>query len=66
MALDPNGQAEQSVFLKVITLLNAVMPILSVVGIMAGGILILCRNKWGYYLAGVSLAVIAARMFIFS
>ena len=66
MALDPNGQAEQSVFIKVVTLLNAVVPILCAVGILSGGILILCRNKWGYYLAGVSLAVIAARMFIFS
>ena len=64
--MDPNSNAQESLFLKVIVLLNAVVPILCVVGILCGGILILCRNKWGYYLAGVSLVVIAARMFIFS
>ena len=67
-AMDPNPdvQTQGSVFLKVIVLLNAVIPVLCVIGILSGGILILCRNKWGYYLAGVSLVVIVARMFIFS
>ncbi|GEM_PF-5784743 len=66
--MDPYSdlQAQANPFRKVIVMLNAVIPVLCVVGLLAGGVMIMCRKKLGYYIACVSLAGLAVRMFIFS
>ena len=64
--MDPyaNIQTEANPFGQVIMMLNAMIPVFCAVGLLAGVILIICKNRWGYYIVFVSLAGLAARMFI--
>lgn len=64
--MDPNLelQTQANPFRDVIVLLNAAIPIVCVVGILAGVLLIAAKNRWGYYIVGISLVGLIARMFI--
>ncbi len=55
---DPDG-----LFLQVIALMNALVPVACLLGLLAGIILALRRNRWGYYIIFVALAGMAAHMF---
>ena len=58
MAADPSIDG---LFLKVIAVLNALVPAMCLIGLVAGGAMIFRRNKWGYYIIFVALAGLAVQ-----
>ena len=66
MAPEVQMQDQYNLFVKVIVLLNALFPAFCLIGLLAGVVLILRRNRWGYYIMFVALAGIAAHMFFHS
>ncbi|HLF17906.1 MAG TPA: hypothetical protein VI749_03315 [Candidatus Omnitrophota bacterium] len=51
-------------FQKVITLLNAIVPVFCLTGLLGGAVLAWRQNHWGYYIMLVSALGLVARAYI--